>query len=73
MEQPFPSRHWSYWSIPMRYEIVRPVPDGERFWFVIDTKSPVSPNFQLASWSIHCPEAEKQAVDLCRMLNTFYG
>ena len=52
-----------------RYKVIPPIPHGEAFWLVIEPASSVMENFAVASLSIHCPNAEAEALALCARLN----
>lgn len=52
-----------------RYEVIPPVPRGSAWWNVNDTQSDVMENFTIATFSIHMPNAEKEAKTLCDRLN----
>lgn len=52
-----------------RYRLLPPVPDGLAWWYIADTQSDVMPNFAVAEFSIHMPNAEQEAARLCDRLN----
>lgn len=52
-----------------RYILDPPVPNGEAWWDIADTESEIEPNFEVASFSIHMPNAEQEARSLCDRLN----
>jgi hypothetical protein len=52
-----------------RYELIPPVPHGERYWLISDTQWSDDPNFaivQIAAWA---PDAEVLATKICAALN----
>jgi hypothetical protein len=51
------------------FEVIPPVPDGYAWWDVIEPESDVMENFAVATFSIHCPGAEAEALALCARLN----
>jgi hypothetical protein len=55
-----------------RYVVVPPVPGGYAFWNVADTRSSeyfTEDNFAVATISVHVPNAEQLARELCDRLN----
>ncbi len=53
----------------MRYIVTKPVEGGYAFWNVADTQSEIMPNFAVATFSVHMPNAGREAYDLCEKLN----
>ncbi len=52
-----------------RYVVTPPIPEGNQWWYVVDTESDLMPNFQVASFFAGMPNAGREAAGLCGRLN----
>lgn len=55
------------------FEVTPPLPGGYAWWDVIEPASDVMQNFAVASFSTKCPNAEREARELCARLNAGGG